>query len=71
MSKRYAESAKLVDSKKEYEINEALELIEKIDAEGYDWLKEEYNLEDEANEVRAAGIIGTCAVKNTLGDKNE
>lgn len=48
-----------------------LELIEKIDAEGYDWLKEEYNLEDEANEVRAAGIIGTCAVKNTLGDKNE
>ena len=31
----------------------------------------EYNLEDEANEVRAAGIIGTCAVKNTLGDKNE
>ena len=48
-----------------------LELIEKIDAEGYDWLKEEYDLEDETNEVRASGIIGTCAVKNTLGDKNE
>ena len=29
MSKRYAESAKLVDSKKEYEINEALELIDR------------------------------------------
>ena len=48
-----------------------LELIERIDAEGYDWLKEEYDLEDETNEVRASGIIGTCAVKNTLGDKNE
>ena len=28
-SKRYVESAKLVDSNKEYEIKEALEIIEK------------------------------------------
>lgn len=46
------------------------ELIEKIDSEGYDWVKEEFNLEDEV-EVNKAGIIGTCAVKNTLGDKND
>ena len=36
MSKRYAESAKLVDSKKEYEINEALELIEKMPKTKFD-----------------------------------
>ena len=30
MSKRYAESAKLVDSNKEYEIKEALDIIENI-----------------------------------------
>ena len=36
VSKRYAESAKLVDSKKEYEINEALELIEKMPKTKFD-----------------------------------
>lgn len=46
------------------------ELIEKIDSEGYDWVKEEFNIEDE-EQVNTSGIIGTCAVKNSLGDKNE
>ena len=36
MSKRYAESAKLVDSNKEYEINEALEIIEKMPKTKFD-----------------------------------
>ena len=30
MSKRYEESKKLVDSNKEYEVKEALEIIEKM-----------------------------------------
>jgi len=47
-----------------------MELIEKIDSEGYDWVKEEFNLEEDEG-INHAGIIGTCAVKNTLGDKNE
>ena len=46
------------------------ELITKIDNEGYDWVKDEYNLEEEV-EVSKAGIIGTCAVKDSLGGKNE
>ncbi|MBR3162997.1 MAG: 50S ribosomal protein L1 [Clostridia bacterium] len=36
MAKRYEESAKLVDSKKEYEISEALELIEKMPKTKFD-----------------------------------
>ena len=36
MSKRYAESAKLVDSSKEYEIKEALEIIEKMPKTKFD-----------------------------------
>ena len=36
MSKRYAESAKLVDSKKEYQIKEALEVIEKMPKTKFD-----------------------------------
>jgi large subunit ribosomal protein L1 len=36
MSKRYAESAKLVDSKKEYEIKEALDIIEKMPKTKFD-----------------------------------
>ena len=36
MSKRYAESAKLVDSNKEYEIKEALEIIEKMPKAKFD-----------------------------------
>ena len=48
-----------------------LELIEKIDKEGYDWVKDEFNLNDEPVEEVHSGIIGTCAVKDTLGGKNE
>lgn len=45
------------------------ELIEKIDQQGYDWLKEELGIEDE---IRVnPNILGTCAVKKVLGDKNE
>ena len=36
MSKRYAESSKLVDSNKEYEIKEALEIIEKMPKTKFD-----------------------------------
>ena len=36
MSRRYAESAKLVDSNKEYEIKEALEIIEKMPKTKFD-----------------------------------
>ena len=36
MGKRYQESAKLVDSKKEYEISEALEIIEKMPKTKFD-----------------------------------
>ena len=36
MSKRYAESAKLVDSNKEYEIKEALDIIEKMPKTKFD-----------------------------------
>lgn len=36
MSKRYAESSKLIEKKKEYEINEALEVIEKMPKAKFD-----------------------------------
>ncbi len=45
------------------------ELIAKIDQEGYDWVKDEFDLEDEQS--RPSGIIGTCAVKESLGEKND
>ncbi len=48
-----------------------LELISKIDTEGYDWVKDEFGLEDEEIETRTGGIIGTCAVKNALGEKHD
>lgn len=46
-----------------------LELITKIDQEGYDWIKEELGIEDEVK-VRP-NMLGSCAVKQTLGDKND
>ena len=46
-----------------------LELITKIDQEGYDWIKEELGLEDE--ETVRPNILGSCAVKQNLGDKND
>lgn len=47
-----------------------LELIEKIDKDGYDWIKDEFNLVDEEEDDVRNGIIGTCAVKDNLGDNN-
>lgn len=43
-----------------------IELMEKIDQEGYDWLKEELGIVDEPVKPKAVSI-GTCAVKKTLG----
>ena len=47
-----------------------VELIEKIDKEGYDFIKEEIGLQDEEIEDSKRGIIGTCAIKESLGDRN-
>ena len=40
------------------------ELIEKVDAEGYDWLKEELGIIDEVPQ-KAKTVLGTCAVKKS------
>lgn len=40
------------------------ELIEKVDAEGYDWLKEELGIVDEVPQ-KAKTVLGTCAVKKS------
>ena len=45
------------------------ELIEKIDKEGYDFIKEEFGLQEETKDSKR-GIIGTCAIKESLGDHN-
>ncbi|MBS6563146.1 MAG: Fe-S cluster assembly ATPase SufC [Staphylococcus sp.] len=45
------------------------ELIEKIDKEGYDFIKEEFDLQEETEDSKR-GIIGTCAIKESLGDHN-
>lgn len=50
-------------------VDGGLELITKIDQEGYDWIKEELGIEDEVKVV--PNMIGTCAVKKTLGEKDE
>ena len=47
-----------------------VELIEKIDKEGYEFIKEEFGLQDEEIEDSKRGIIGTCAIKESLGDRN-
>ena len=47
-----------------------VELIEKIDKEGYDFIKAEFGLQDEEIEDSKRGIIGTCAIKESLGDRN-
>lgn len=49
-----------------------LELMEKVDKEGYDWLKEELGLDDlEDGPNITSNILGTCAVKDAMdkGDK--
>ena len=38
------------------------ELIEKVDAEGYDWIKEELGI-IETVQTKARSVLGTCAVK--------
>ena len=40
------------------------ELIEKIDQDGYDWIKEELGIEDEEIEHRI--VLGNCAVKDRI-----
>ena len=47
----------------------SLELIEKIDQEGYDFIKDEFGLSDEEEDAKV-GIIGSCAVTDSLGDHN-
>ena len=42
-----------------------LELITKIDQEGYDWIKEELGIEEE--DTVCPNILGSCAVKQNLG----
>ena len=44
------------------------ELIEKVDALGYDWIKEELGIVDEvASKPRT--VLGTCAVKKGTENK--
>lgn len=45
------------------------ELIAKIDALGYDWLKEELGLEDEVEEAKQHVVLGSCAVKKSIEAK--
>ena len=50
--------------------NGGLELLEKIDSEGYDWIKEELGLDtDEGPNITSQTSIGTCGVKEALKDK--
>jgi Fe-S cluster assembly ATP-binding protein len=44
------------------------ELIDKIDHQGYDWLKEELGMEDE-EETHTPMMMGTCAIKDVTKDK--
>ncbi len=49
-----------------------LELMKKVDEEGYDWLKDELGLSDEEDGPNInSNILGTCAIKdaNNKGDK--
>ena len=46
------------------------ELIAKIDASGYDWLKEELGIEDEVEvDTRQHVVLGSCAVKKQTENK--
>ena len=42
-----------------------LELIQKVDELGYDWIKEELGIEED-EEPSKARILGTCAVKEEI-----
>ena len=67
MSKRYAESAKLVDSKKEYEINEALELIEKMPKTKFDETVELHVKLGVDSKHADQQVIGTVVLPNGTG----
>ena len=43
--------------------NGGLELLEKIDQEGYDWIKEELGIDDDGPNITTAPSIGICAVR--------
>lgn len=40
-----------------------IELIEKVDQEGYDWLSEKYNIAIQEEEKKQPELLGTCAAK--------
>ena len=42
------------------------ELIEKIDTEGYDWVKTELGIFEEGKKKKARVVLGTCAVKEAI-----
>ncbi len=43
-----------------------LDLMERIDQEGYDWIKEELGIEDDDTPNITSNILGTCATKVAL-----
>jgi Fe-S cluster assembly ATP-binding protein len=52
--------------------NGGLELMEKIDHDGYDWLKEELGLEEDESPNITSNVLGVCGAKKAseaLGDK--
>lgn len=46
-----------------------LELMEKIDQEGYDWIKEEMGLDEEDTPNISNNILGTCGAKKKIGEE--
>ena len=72
-SKRYAESAKLVDSNKEYEIKEALDIIEKMPKTKFDQTVELHvklgvDSKHADQQVRGTVVLpnGTCKTQRVL-----
>ena len=47
----------------------ANELIEKIDREGYDWVKEELGIDLPEEEAPTVVSLGSCAVKKVIGNE--
>ncbi len=45
------------------------ELALKVEEEGYDWIKQELNIEDEVEETAKRVSIGTCATKDLFKDE--
>ena len=67
VSKRYAESAKLVDSNKEYEIKEALEIIEKMPKTKFDQTVELHVKLGVDSKHAAQQVRGTVVLPNGTG----